>query len=197
MARKCKTCAHDQIKAIDKAIFGKQSFTGIGKKYGLDKQSVTYHANNHLKPLIEKANKAAEKQLVDSIVKYRKEVNYAPLDKCKWMQDRIATALDTVSQSPFNLSDRVALMRELRGWFDIENKLAGNYRDGAYYLAEREQTASIEKVLQSYSLWLERNPNTSPQERADAIVVFAKGGNVDETELAKRIGIEIVSEAMN
>lgn len=61
----------------------------------------------------------------------------------------------------------------------------------------RENAESMTKVMNSYNLWLEKNPTATTEDKSEAIVQFAKGGNVDQRELAKRIGIEPANELVN
>ena len=57
----------------------------------------------------------------------------------------------------------------------------------------RENADTLAKVLRSYSFWCERNPQATAVDKAEAIAIFAKGGNVDEKELAKQIGMDVIN----
>lgn len=125
MPRKCTICTHAERKGIDKAIQNNVEYGVLASKYNVSVRALGGHFKNHLKPVISKANAAAEKALVRKIVEFRREVNYSALEKGKFAQDRILAELDNA----VNVSDRIAVLREFRGWYQEENKLAGNYTD--------------------------------------------------------------------
>lgn len=58
----------------------------------------------------------------------------------------------------------------------------------------RENAVTLERVLRSYNLWVERNPSATIDDKIQAISIFAKGGNIDERLLAQKVGIELISD---
>ncbi len=185
MSQKCKCCSHPRAKEIDQALAAKQSYLAISSSFAVSRNSVRNHALNHLRPLIDAANTKAQAAVVTSIVRYRKEVNFPPLQKAKWMQDKIANRLDALPDTIPNIPSAILLMRELRGWFDIENKLAGNY------IKDRESVQTIDKVVAAFNDFVEHTPPTTPEEKAEWVLIFARGGNVPVEELANRVGVSI------
>lgn len=59
--------------------------------------------------------------IVDKILTYRKEVNYPSLEKVKFVQHSLLNELEMVNER----GKRIAIIRELRGWFQEEAKLTG------------------------------------------------------------------------
>lgn len=55
----------------------------------------------------------------------------------------------------------------------------------------KENAETVAKVLSSFNLWLEKNPNANVHQKADAIRDFATFGKVDERELGKLAGVDI------
>lgn len=55
---------------------------------------------------------------------------------------------------------------------------------------------TIEKVLKAYDLWAEKNPHTTPVERADAIERFARGSGMMPEQLAEKIGVELITNSL-
>lgn len=124
MPRRCKTCSHKDVKAIDTAIVSNEPYRTIASRYDLSRQTVQNHAKNHVKPLIAKANAKAEAIIVNKILKFREEVNYPSIEKVKFAQNRILNALDSASE----LSDQISIIKEFRGWIQEEAKLTGEYK---------------------------------------------------------------------
>lgn len=55
----------------------------------------------------------------------------------------------------------------------------------------KENAETIEKVLSSFTLWLEKNPHASIHQKADAVRDFATFGKVDEKELGRLAGVDV------
>lgn len=58
----------------------------------------------------------------------------------------------------------------------------------------RENATTLERVLRSYNLWVERNPGATIEDKTEAIAIFAKGGNIDERLLAQKAGVDLITE---
>jgi hypothetical protein len=67
-------------------------------------------------------------------------------------------------------------------------KLSGAYQE------PRDNEQSLQKVLQSFALWVEKNPNASNVERGDAIERFARGGGVPVNVLAEKAGVQLIEQ---
>lgn len=61
--------------------------------------------------------------------------------------------------------------------------------------APRDNSVSIESALKAFNIWSDKNPSTTIDAKLDAIRAFATGGKVDERELARVAGVEMVSDA--
>lgn len=180
MTQRCKTCSHDQRDEIEKLILAGKSYRSIARQFKIGNTSVLAHARNHLKPIIDAANEAAQQQITEKITKYRSEVNYPVLDKVKLLQDRILNDLDAV----FLAADRVPLYRELRGALQEESKLAGLYQK------DRANEADLAKCVRGYQKWLHDYPDASDEDRQQWLEWFADSGGVDREELAKQVRIQ-------
>lgn len=185
MPRKCAVCQHPNRRAIETQLLANQSYPKIANFCGLNWQAIRNHAVNHVRPMLDKANRKAENIVVDALSKYREEVNYAPLVKAKWMQDMIANELDGITPGEQNVNSRVALMRELRGWFDIENKITGNYQREEYELVLRA-VARIENIVNQQ---IARDASFIPDLKRLAAIAAADFGvksEIVEKEFLKR-----------
>ncbi len=110
-------------------------------------------------PLIKEANEQAQIVIVEAIRKCREEVNFPPLEKAKWIQSMIANELDQLPSTVSNVRARVSLLRELRGWFDIENKLSGSYQTDEKFQIVIHVVIRIENVINRE---LSRNASFKP-----------------------------------
>ncbi|MCA1623242.1 MAG: terminase small subunit [Acidobacteria bacterium] len=76
------------------------------------------------------------------------------------------------------MNDAAAARRELSDYIGLKQK-------------PRENDETLEKVVLAFQNWLEDNSDASKEEKVLWLQRFAKGGGVDETELAKRVGVKI------
>lgn len=174
MPRKCTVCKHKKRKEIDTAIQNSVAYGILAVKYNLTDRALGGHYNNHLKPIIEQANNAAEKSLVNKILKFREEVNYKSLEKVKYAQHKIIGELEFAD----NVSERIAIIKEFRGWFQEEAKLLGAYTK------ERENPATIEKLAEVINDYIKENPEMDKQK---IVEVFARKANVDIQDVSKLV----------
>lgn len=179
MPRKCQICSNSKLREIDEAILGNLTLREIASRFDVHYKSVANHRKNHLQVLIQRANQIAETAVVERITIYRDEVNYAPLDRCKWMQHRISNELDLLPVSPANVQGRVALMRELRNWFDMENRLSGRYHPDSF-----ETERSIERSVSAIKAYLRRYPSADLDE---VIIAFSEGRGIAPEVLRVRL----------
>jgi hypothetical protein len=61
---------------------------------------------------------------------------------------------------------------------------------GGLYARERDNPQTIEKALESFTLWAEKNPKATPEQTHEAITTFARGLNVSKHELMLKAGIQ-------
>jgi hypothetical protein len=152
MARRCLTCAHPEIAAINQELIENRPYSQISAKFGVGYKSVQRHADLHLKPVIKAVSRETSDQVVKQFLRFRKEVNYAVLDKVKMLQDRILNDLDATSEP----DKRVALYRELRGALQEESKLGGYYKQDSKNPADLFEVAKevVERLVREYG-WQE------------------------------------------
>lgn len=148
MPRKCTICFHEKVKEIDALIINKAVYSGIARDFNVGEDAVGKHAKNHLQPIIDEANEKAKQEIVDKIKRYREEVNYAPLDKVKMMQDRLLNDLDSNVLSLIGVSDRIGIYREFRGWMQEEAKLGGLYQQEQSNVSDQYK-AAVEQLIQA------------------------------------------------
>lgn len=186
MSQRCKTCAHPDSGKIDQQIAANIPYARIASDFGLSRKMVERHAKVHAKPIVEQAQKAAEKVIVNQILKYRKEVNYPLLDKVKLLQDRILNDIDEAC-----LDDRVPLYREFRGSIQEEAKLAGAYQQ------DRKNDADIDRVVEAYRLWEEWYGNPDEEKQKRWVGMLADKSGISAGEIMKKIRFEAIDAMEN
>ena len=112
MARKCKVCSHKKTKDIENDIVQGMAHTQIGKKYGLDHQSVRYHSENHLPDKLVRAVQDKKANHAENI-----------LDGINNLLKRTKDILDSAEEKGHN---RLALdaIKEARGTYELLSKIA-------------------------------------------------------------------------
>lgn len=107
MARKCSVCQHSQLNEINRAIVRGESKRAIARQYGLSKDAVRRHANNHIPGALMKAKDAEDVAHSDDLfaeVRSLKDKGLGILDEAKKAKDlRVA----------------LAAIREVRGCFEL------------------------------------------------------------------------------
>ena len=68
MPRPCAVCDHPERDSIDAAIVAGQSIRGIARRYGVSKDSVSRHAQNHLPETLRKAHAVKELTRADDLL---------------------------------------------------------------------------------------------------------------------------------
>lgn len=175
MPKACLTCIHPQVDEINKALTQNTPYRHISRQFGVHHHAVQRHAVNHIQPLIDQANKAAEKKIVTRILKFREEVNYSALDKSKMMQHRILNDLDAATDIP----ERVSLYREFRGALQEEAKLSGRYQEN------RANEENLKAALDAIHRFFELHPDA---DRDWVINAFIEGRDIPRSEIVKQLG---------
>ncbi len=186
MSQRCKTCAHPDIAKIDSLLAGNIPYARIASDFGLSAKMVERHAKQHAKPIIEKAKAAAEKVIVNQILKYRKEVNFPLLDKVKLLQERILNDMDRTRR----MADRVPLFREFRGSLQEEAKLAGAYQQ------DRKNDADVDRVVEAYRLWEQWFGSPNAEEQQTWIGWLSDKSGISATEITQKIKVQEISESI-
>lgn len=154
MSQRCNTCSNPHIEEINQLIQRGVAYARIASDFNLNSKSVERHAKQHLQPIIDRANKEAESKIVNKILQLREEVNYAPLEKVKLLQNKLLIELDNVSET----SERISIIKEFRGWVQEEAKLCGLYQQ------DRENEQKIQRVIKSIQDLLADHPHLDKDE---------------------------------
>ena len=119
MPRKCTICHHPKREGIDAALVRREPFRAIARQYGVSKDALIRHHDNHLPTELTKAKEAEEAAHADTI-----------LAQVQDLRDRAMTILDTVEKDK-DWSIALGAIREARGCIELLGKLAGKLQEGA------------------------------------------------------------------
>lgn len=177
-------CSDERRTEIDEKLCRNVANSHLALEYGFTERQVGLHKKNHVSPVLAAAAQAMQTQLVAEVAEFRSEAHYPPLLKARFMQDKLLTELDSADET----EQRIAIIKEFRGWNIEEAKLTGAYTK------EQENSKTTEQVLGWFNDWLNKNPLSTPSEKAEAIAQFARGGQIDPKVLAERIGLPLITE---
>jgi hypothetical protein len=65
---------------------------------------------------------------------------------------------------------------------------------GGLYMKDRDNAESIQKALEAFNLWSDKNPGAAPEQIRDAIATFARGLNVSKHELMLKAGVAEIQD---
>jgi len=91
MPRSCTVCAHDAREAIDRALAGGESVSGVATRYGLSWDAVKRHGGAHLPKAVVVAQAAVEEahalDVMEELTRCFQRVNLL-FDACdRWLRD--------------------------------------------------------------------------------------------------------------
>ncbi len=145
MPRRCEICSSEQRQEIDEKLVRNVANSHIASEYGFTERQVGSHKKDHVTPFVADANAMAQQAIVDRVTEYRAEVNLLPLVKVKLMQDKLFHELESAS----DVDERLAIIKEFRGWSIEEAKLTGAYIKDASNPADAKPMAEeYAKALQ-------------------------------------------------
>jgi hypothetical protein len=113
MARTCTVCRHESRVDIDKALLDGRPFRDIARQYGLTKDSLLRHHDDHLAESLVKAKAAEEVANADTV-----------LDHSVMLRDRALNILD-MAERENDLRTALAAIREARECVRLLGELAG------------------------------------------------------------------------
>ena len=117
MPRRCTICTHDKRNEIDQALVERQAFRAIARQYGVSKDALLRHHDDHLPAALVKAQAAAEAAQADAL-----------LAQVVDLRDKALDVLDT-AQGSADLRVALGAIREARGCVELLAKLAGQLKD--------------------------------------------------------------------
>ncbi len=183
MGRKCLVCTHPDKKKIERQIANKLPYLRIAANFNLPDKSIAAHDKNHLKPSINKAVVEKDAELKREVIEtaYRAEVLLAPVEKARLMQSKLLNIYDS---TPL-FQEKISAARTIAVFLAEEAKLLGSYKkDG-------ENPETLEKVVNTYNMWLRDNPDADELEKSLWVARFAEGGGVAAVDLANRVGVKV------
>jgi transposase-like protein len=113
LGRLCTVCLHPERKAIDAAIVGGAYYRAVARQFGLTRDSVRRHQENHVSPALVKV--AAERQA------------RSLLQRVQDLVDRTEALLERAEQSG-SVVQALAAVRELRGSYELLGRATGELR---------------------------------------------------------------------
>ncbi len=117
MPRTCTVCRHKQRAEIDKALVARRVFRDIARQYGLSKDALLRHHDDHLPAALVRAQEATEAAQADALL----------AQVCD-LRTRALGILDT-AEAEEDLKAAIAAIREARGCVELLAKLAGQLKD--------------------------------------------------------------------
>ena len=117
MPRRCTVCTHKKHTEIDKALVERQAFRAIARQYGISKDALIRHHDDHLPAALVKAQDATEAAQADALLAQAVDLR----DKALGVLSKAEEAAD--------LRTAVSAIREARGCVELLGKLAGQLKD--------------------------------------------------------------------
>ena len=107
MPRKCTICTHPECHAIDVSLVHREPYRAIARQYGVSKDALSRHTQEHLPELLARAKDAVEVAEADSL-----------LDRVETLYRRTEAILE-VAESNSEWSTALAAVRECRGNLEL------------------------------------------------------------------------------
>ncbi len=117
MPRRCTICTHKRRVEIDQALVAREPFRAIARQYGVSKDALLRHHDDHLPTALVKAQDAAEAAQADALLAQVVE-----------LRDRALGVLDK-AEGADDLRAATGAIREARGCVELLGKLAGQLKD--------------------------------------------------------------------
>ena len=80
MPRRCTVCTHDQREAIDQALTSQAPYRDIARRYGVSKDALWRHHDDHLPAVLRRAQEHQEDRHALDIVQQLRAINAASLE---------------------------------------------------------------------------------------------------------------------
>lgn len=135
MARPCTVCQHPEREDVDRAIVADTPHAQVADRFGLSRQAVTRHRENHLSPALQRVHEERE-------VARAKDL----LGRLEGMVDRLERFTQEAEASGKG-SQFLGGMRELRATVELLGKATGELDSGG-------TTVNVVNLTQSAE-WLE------------------------------------------
>jgi len=113
MPRKCSVCVHPKRNEIDEKIVARESYRAIARQYGLSKDAVSRHAENHLPVTLSKSQEASDVAHADDL-----------LGQVQGLKDKALKLLEAAEKAG-DLRTALRGIREARGCMELLAKLLG------------------------------------------------------------------------
>jgi hypothetical protein len=117
LARRCTVCTHPDVERINAALVaGELSYRAIAKRFGISKQAVGRHAQNHLPATLARAQDAEEVAEADDLLGQIEDLR----EQAQEIKDKALRANDlkTALQGIRELVRIIELLAKLRGELD-------------------------------------------------------------------------------
>jgi hypothetical protein len=113
MGRTCSVCNHDEVHAINVGLVAREPYRAIALRYGISKDALKRHAQEHIPKMLVEARKAVERADADDL-----------LDRVEALQTRTLVILEA-SENSGELRTALGAIREARANLELLAKLLG------------------------------------------------------------------------
>ena len=93
MPRRCTICTHKSRAKIDQALVERQAFRAIARQYGVSKDALIRHHDDHLPVALVKAQAAAEAAQADALLAQVVDLRDKALDVLDTAQENMANCV--------------------------------------------------------------------------------------------------------
>jgi hypothetical protein len=109
--RSCTVCAHEEQHLLNVALVSREPYRAISRQYGLSKDALRRHAQEHIPELLVKASKAVESAEADDL-----------LERVESLQAHALAILDAAEDTG-ELRTALGAIREARGNLELMGRL--------------------------------------------------------------------------
>ncbi len=111
MPRTCTICSHNQAHVINVALVAREPYRDIARRYGVSKDALKRHSQEHIPKLLVQAKQAVEASQADDLVR-----------QVKGLQAKTIQLLND-AEAAGELRTAIAAIREARGNVELLAKL--------------------------------------------------------------------------
>lgn len=130
MPRTCKTCAHPDRAAIDKALLDMEPFRHIAARFGTNTGTLQRHKAEHIPVALSKAQEAEEVAQGDTLLEQLVS---------------LCAKANAILDAPENQRTALAAVREVRATLELIGKVTGE-------LIDRKEVSGTIRIFQGASM---------------------------------------------
>ena len=112
----CSVCGHPERTSIDGALVRRTPYRGITRRFGVGKDALSRHLNDHIAPAVAKIREEEEARGALDVVRQLRAINSASLGILKEARDR--RDADTALKAVDRVLKQLELVSKLAGTLD-------------------------------------------------------------------------------